>query len=203
VSDPADPSPPTVPPAGPSLTQPVTVAPEVLKAAFRHHAAGVAVVTADVGDGPIAMTISSLTSVSAEPAVLLFSVSSATDTGRAMARAATVVVHLLAGGDHGLAVRCATPGRDRFDDADAWERLPTGEPSFSAPRVRLRGEVVQRSVFGDSTVLVLAVLEVLQRDDPDVAGVAGVTGVAVDATSGPLAYHDRAWHALGTHSRLA
>jgi flavin reductase (DIM6/NTAB) family NADH-FMN oxidoreductase RutF len=172
---------------------PPTVAPEVLKGAFRHHAAGVAVITADVGDGPIAMTISSLTSVSADPAVLLFSVSAATETGRAMSRAENVVVHLLDGGDHDLAVRCATPGRDRFDDTIAWERLQTGEPSFSAPRVRLRGTVVQRSVFGDSTVLVLAVLDVFERDD--------AVGLPEDQL-GPLAYHDRAWHVLGGRSRL-
>jgi flavin reductase (DIM6/NTAB) family NADH-FMN oxidoreductase RutF len=173
---------------------PPTVAPDVLKGAFRRHAAGVAVVTADVGDGPIAMTISSLTSVSADPAVLLFSVSAATETGRAMARAESVIVHLLDGGDHDLAVRCAAPGRDRFDDTVAWERLPTGEPSFSAPRVRIRGVVVQRSSFGDSTVLVLAVVEVIERGrttDPDDG-----------EQSGPLAYHDRTWHVLGARSRL-
>lgn len=173
---------------------PPTVAPEVLKGAFRWHAAGVAVVTADAGDGPIAMTISSLTSVSADPAVLLFSVASATETGRAMARAETIVVHLLEGDDHDLAVRCAAPGRDRFDDTVAWERLPTGEPSFSAPRVRMRGVVVQRSSFGDSTVLVLAVVDVLERGR--------ATGPDDGEEPGPLAYHDRAWHVLGARSRL-
>jgi flavin reductase (DIM6/NTAB) family NADH-FMN oxidoreductase RutF len=184
--------------AEPPFTQPSgmppTVPPEVLKGAFRRHAAGVAVVTADVGDGPIAMTISSLTSVSADPAVLLFSVSSATETGRCMARAPSVVVHLLDADDHALAVRCATPGRDRFDDTVAWERLLTGEPTFSAPRVRLRGIVVQRSSFGDSTVLIIAVVDVLERSImPD----------AVDGeVPGPLAYHDRAWHVLGARSRL-
>ena len=177
-----------------SGAMPPTVAPEVLKGAFRRHAAGVAVVTTDVGDGPIAMTISSLTSVSAEPAVLLFSVSAATGTGRAMARADAVVVHLLDGGDHDLAVRCATPGRDRFDDTVAWERLATGEPAFSSPKVRMRGTVVQRSSYGDSMVLVLAVVDVLER---------GVTAEADGSEEhGPLAYHDRTWHALGAPSRL-
>jgi len=182
-------------PAAPNPSaMPPTVAAEVLKGAFRRHAAGVAVVTADVGDGPIAMTISSLTSVSADPAVLLFSVSAATETGRAMARTGSVVVHLLDGGDHDLAVRCATPGRDRFDDTVAWERLATGEPSFSSPRVRMRGTVVQRSSFGDSTVLVIAVVDVLER---------ALTADAADGEEhGPLAYHDRAWHVLGARSRL-
>jgi len=172
---------------------PPTVGPDVMKQAFRHHAAGVAVVTADIGEGPIAMTVSSLTSVSVDPAVLLFSVSAATETGRAMARADTVVVHLLDGADHELAVACAMPGSDRFGEASAWERLASGEPAFRSPLVRLRGAIVQRSVFGGSTVLVLAVLEELARDDD---------GPSNGPRPGPLAYHDRAWHVLGQGSAL-
>jgi flavin reductase (DIM6/NTAB) family NADH-FMN oxidoreductase RutF len=177
-----------------AIALPTTVAPEVLKGAFRRHAAGVAVVTAAVDDEPIAITVSSLTSVSADPAVLLFSVSAGTGTGRAMARAEAVVVHLLDGGDHDLAVRCATPGRDRFDDTVAWEWLATGEPCFSSPRVRLRGTVVQRSSFGDSTVLMIAVVDVIER--------AVAAGEEASGELGPLAYHDRAWHVLGSRSRL-
>jgi len=180
--------------ASASTVLPPTVPPSVLKDAFRHHAAGVAVVSADCGSGPIAMTVSSLASVSVEPAVALFSVSSMTDTGRAMAGAASVVVHLLEGDDHDLALRCATPGRDRFDDTVAWEVLPTGEPTFTSPRVRLRGEVVERSMFGDSTVLVIAVVGVLERPD--------IHGASDDELAGPLAYHDRTWHVLGSRSRL-
>ena len=35
------------------------LAPEQFKLAFRHHAAGVAVVTADAGDGPVGITATS------------------------------------------------------------------------------------------------------------------------------------------------
>jgi flavin reductase (DIM6/NTAB) family NADH-FMN oxidoreductase RutF len=175
-------------------TMPDTVDAESLKAAIRHHAAGVAVVTADVGDGPVAMTISSLTSVSVDPAVLMFSVSSGTGAGQAMTRALTVVVHLLEGSDHELAVRCATRGLERFSQDVAWEVLPTGEPVFCEPRIRLRGQVLQRIAVGDSTVLVLAVTEVLPSDAPIVDDEAPM--------SGPLAYHDRAWHVLSPRSRL-
>jgi flavin reductase (DIM6/NTAB) family NADH-FMN oxidoreductase RutF len=171
---------------------PPTVDADTFKATFRHHAAGVAVVTADIGDGPLALTASSVTSVSADPAVVLFSVATTSETGRAVARARTAVVHLLDGDDLELALRCATPGADRFADPTWWERLPTGEPIFLAPRRTLRGEVVLRQALGEATVLVLAVLEVLDR-----------TGSAAGAdhdAPGPLAYHDRRWHVLGDAS---
>jgi flavin reductase (DIM6/NTAB) family NADH-FMN oxidoreductase RutF len=174
---------------GPAST-PATVGADRFKAAFRHHAAGVAVVTADVGDGPIALTASSVTSVSADPAVLLFSVSSTTATGRALATAGSAVVHLLDVEDHALAVRCADPTVDRFADASAWERLPTGEPAFLGPRLLLRGEVRERLEFGEATVLVLTVTDVVDR---------APSGVAHRP---PLAYADRTWHSLGPDSEI-
>lgn len=168
---------------------PVTVDAERLKAAFRHHAAGVAVITADV-DGPLALTASSVTSVSADPAVLLFSVSSTTATGRALATASSAVVHLLDVDDHALAVRCADPSVDRFADPEVWERLPSGEPAFVGPRLLLRGEVCERLVFGEATVIVLAVTDVIDRRPEEASA------------RSALAYVDRRWHTLGTDSTI-
>ncbi len=48
---------------------------EAFRHAFRHHPAGVAVVTADAGDGPAAMTVSSVASVEVDPPTLVFSAS--------------------------------------------------------------------------------------------------------------------------------
>lgn len=174
-----------------AVPTPATVDADRFKDAFRRHAAGVAVITADAGDGPLALTASSVTSVSADPAVLLFSVSSTTTTGRAVAAATSAVVHLLDASDHELAVSCADPSVDRFADTAAWERLPTGEPTFVAPRLVLRGEICERLAFGEATVMLLAVTDIIERRpvDPE-----------VDA---PLAYVDRQWHGLGPTSRIA
>jgi len=165
------------------------VSADAFKLAFRHHAAGVAVVTADVGDGPVALTASSVTSVSAEPPVLLLSVAGATRTGTDLARAATLVVHLLGADQLPLAQRCADPTVDRFADMSTWERLPSGEPAFVGSRVRLRGRVIDRHVYGASTVLAVEVLEVTIAEDA--------------AARAPLAFHDRTWHRLDEGSRLA
>ena len=173
---------------------PPTVTPEVLKSAFRRHAAGVSIVTASGDGGPLALTASSITSVSSEPAIVLFSVASTTETGRALTRARSVVIHLLTETDRALAVRCATPGVERFpvqgERLDGWELLPTGEPVFTGPRVLLRGEIVQRTVLGEATVLVLAITEVIER-----------TG-GPGGTAGALAYLDRRWHVLDDRSAL-
>jgi len=179
-----------------TVPTPSTVDAERFKAAFRHHAAGVAVVTAEGEDGPIALTASSVTSVSAVPAVLLFSVSATTSTGRALASAPSAVVHLLDATDHALAVRCADPRADRFADADGWERLPTGEPVFLAPRVLLRGEVCDRLVFGEATVLVLAVTDIIDRGALD-----GSTA-GDEVIRAPLAYADRRWFGLGPSAEI-
>lgn len=180
---------------GPDVNIPGTVPPDVLKAAFRHHAAGVTVVTADAGDGPLALTASSVTSVSSSPAILLFSVTATTATGRAIARASSAVVHLLDVDDLDLAIRCADPTVDRFADPSAWERLASGEPVFLGPRMLLRGDVVQRIVLGEAVVIVLAVVEVIDRGPRSTDG-------GTPAAARPLAYHDRRWHALGEDSRL-
>ena len=181
----------------PDLSSLTTVDPDVFKSALRHHASGVAVVTADAGDGPLALTASSVTSVSAAPAILLFSVSSTTETGRAIARASTAVVHLLDADDHGLALRCAEPMVDRFADLSTWDRLAGGEPAFRGPRVLLRGKVVQRLVFGEAVVMLIAVVEVIDRGPR----APGATARDVDVAR-PLVYHDRRWHVLGQHSRF-
>jgi flavin reductase (DIM6/NTAB) family NADH-FMN oxidoreductase RutF len=76
--------------ATPILTTPTQLSEHQLSAeefrhAFQHHPAGVAVGTADAGDGPVAMTVSSVASVEVDPLPLVFSASgrsSATPTIR-------------------------------------------------------------------------------------------------------------------------
>ncbi|HEY0252196.1 MAG TPA: flavin reductase family protein, partial [Kofleriaceae bacterium] len=104
------------------------------KLAFRNHPAGVAVITADAGDGPVGLTATSVFSVSAEPPLLVFSISGSSSSAPTIGRADTVVVHLLGADQLGIAKLFATSGVDRFADASSWGRLPTGEPFLpSAP----------------------------------------------------------------------
>ncbi|MBC7724767.1 MAG: flavin reductase family protein [Burkholderiaceae bacterium] len=168
--------------------------PDTFKAAFRTHPAGVAVITADAGDGPVGLTATSVFSVSAEPPLLVFSLSATSSSTPTLVRADTVVVHLLASDQLDIAILCATSGIDRFADTSIWARLPTGEPYFTAVPVWIRGRVVDRMEAGGSTVLAVEALEAHtpERGSPE-----------VDADeSRPLVYHNRTWHVLSDTSKL-
>lgn len=149
--------------------------------AFRTHAAGVAVVTADPGDGPAGLTATSVSSVSADPPLLVFSLSGRSSSAPAIRRASSLVVHLLGADQLELAQLFARSGVDRFADRSQWSRLPSGEPYLPAARTWLRGRVVEQLPAGDATVVLVRVVEF---------------GGSGDDASGALVYHDRSWHRL-------
>ena len=101
---------------------------EVFRAAFRRHPAGVALITADTDGQPIALTVSSLISVSSAPPIVAFSLSSKSTASQAVLDAGSIVIHLLQFENLHLAMLGATSGADRFGPQIDWERLPSGEP---------------------------------------------------------------------------
>jgi flavin reductase (DIM6/NTAB) family NADH-FMN oxidoreductase RutF len=151
--------------------------------AFRHHPAGVAIVTGDPGDGPVALTISSLISISVAPPTVAFSLSEASSSAGALMRCETVVVHLVRRKDMQLARLCATSGAARFGADVRWARLSSGEPYYPQVEVwfvaRVRG----------------------QAHSP---GACLITAELISVSPSPrepledetLVYADRAWHAL-------
>lgn len=169
-----------------SLTE--GLSPEEFKMAFRHHPAGVAVITADIGTGPVGLTASSVFSVSADPAVLVFSLSADASATPTILQAETVVVHMLLADQIDLAKLCATSGVDRFADTSMWDRLPTGEPYFKNVQARIRGRIINKMPIGNSTVVAVHALEAYVPDE--------------EPASNPLVYHNRTWHHLGPHSKI-
>ncbi len=159
--------------------------PDEFKAAFRHHPGGVALITALGPDGPVAMTATSVASVSADPPLLVFSVSELSSSHPTIVGADTVVVHLLGAEGRHLAKLGATSGIDRFADASLWHALPTGEPVFEGTRW-IRAAIVSRIAAGTATLIIAEALQ-------------------TDLTAAPgegLVYVDRTWHRLGGHSVL-
>jgi flavin reductase (DIM6/NTAB) family NADH-FMN oxidoreductase RutF len=185
-----------------SLPEPMTTVVELpsgitadeFKGAFRNHAGGVAVITADIGQGPVGLTATSVISVSLEPPLLVFSVSELSSSTPTLVQADTIVVHLLGADQLEIAKLCATSGIDRFADTSIWAKLTTGEPFFPSAHAWLRCRVVNKMSAGGSTVIAA---QALQAVSPDLANPAFDS-----ATERPLVYHNRTWHVLGDHSRL-
>lgn len=161
------------------------------KALFRGHPGGVAVITADGGSGPVALTATSVSSVSADPPLLIFSVSAISSAAPAVLAADTVVVHLLDADDLEVARLGATSGIDRFADGSRWSRLVTGEPVYHGVRAWVRCAVIDRMDAGGSTVVAAHALQSSIARDIDPGG-----------HGNALVYHNRTWHRLGEHSRL-
>ncbi|WP_408620187.1 flavin reductase family protein [Jiangella endophytica] len=149
VSPRPTPAPPQ-PPAG--------VDADAYKAAFRRHAAGVVVITADAGRGPSGFTATSLASLSLDPPLVSFGLASTASSWPTVAAADSVLVHFLAADQEQLAQRFATSGIDRFAAPTRWSRLSTGEPVLDdAPRY-LRAEVDHRLPVGDHHLVVARVV---------------------------------------------
>lgn len=157
---------------------------DTLKAIFRRHPAGVAVVALSDGERPVGFTATSVISVSAEPPLLAFSVAATSSAWPMLAEASTLTVNFLGAEQVDVSARFATRGVDRFAGV-GWHRLPTGEPVLDDVPAWVRGEVVQRVPAGSSFLVLVRVLESAQGEP-----------VA------PLVYHDRAYHQLGEGSAL-
>lgn len=190
-----------------------SLSPDDFKAAFRQHPAGVSVITADDGSGPVGLTATSVFSVSVEPPLLVFSVSSLSSSAPTITASDTVVVHLLGSEQLHIAKLCATSGIDRFADTSIWDRLPTGEPYFTGNGVWIRGRIVNRMEAGTSTVIAVHALEssVSQpqaaeepvRAEPAAEAPAPAAPTFSPSFDGaPLVYHNRTWHRLDANSQI-
>src|SRR3978361_292547 len=147
------------------------------KSAFRNHAAGVAVIPADAGNGPVGLTATSVFSVSAEPPLLVFSISDLSSSASTLRDSEYVVVHLLGADQLSIARLGGAVGVDRFADESLWSRLPTGEPFFPSAQSWIRGRVVNRMPAGGSTVFAVHALEASTAPD--------------DLLASPLVSHNR------------
>lgn len=161
------------------------------KAAFRNHPGGVAVVTADIGNGPVGLTATSVISANVEPNILAFSVSALSSSTPTLRQADTVVVHLLSAQELHFAQLCATSGIDRFADTTQWSRLATGEPYFHDVKTWLRGKVIDTMDAGASAILAVEALEA-----------APALSQENEETGEPLVYYNRSWHTLNNNSQI-
>ncbi|QMU69907.1 flavin reductase family protein [Streptacidiphilus sp. P02-A3a] len=138
------------------MTAAVTAAPaDLLRRTLRRHAAGVTVLTVP---GPAGFTATSFTSVSLEPALVSFYLSSTASTAAAVRAAGIFAVHVLSEDQAGLARRFATSGTDRFAGTD-WSAGPEGVPLLDGVPAWLTARPVLRQTVGDHLLVVGEVLD--------------------------------------------
>lgn len=163
------------------------------RAAFRHHPGGVSVITAKSSDGThVALTATSLASVSLEPPLVVFSVSAISSSAPVLNTAEHVIVHFIDSGAINVAKIGSTSGIDRFEDTSLWTELETGERVYKDAPVWMRCKIVNRIDASGSTLLLAEVLD---------TSLAGGDGDPRDSRD-PLVYINRAWHKLTDASRI-
>ncbi|MFD9334035.1 flavin reductase family protein [Streptomyces sp. NPDC060028] len=128
--------------------------PELLRSVFRRHAAGVAVITAVGGAGPVGFTATSLNSVSADPPLLSFTIGTGSSSWPAIRDSEHLGVHILGEDQTDLAGLFARSGADRFGPATEWAPGPHGVPVLDGVLAWLACRVVARVPAGAHRVII-------------------------------------------------
>ena len=126
---------------------------------MRVYPQGVTVVTTSTEDGPRGLTVSSFTSVSLEPPLVLFSIAKSSALHELFHRAEAFAVNFLADDQKSVSDRFAgrTKLKDRFVGI-SFSRGETGSPIIAGVRAVI--ECKRREIFegGDHTIFVLEVI---------------------------------------------
>ena len=137
---------------------PQLASPDLLRSVFRRHAAGVAVITARGDAGPVGFTATSLTSVSAEPPLLSFGISTGASSWPAISATDHIGVHILGEHQQDLAATFAKSGADRFGAPTAWRTGPEGVPVLDDVLAWLVCRIVGRVPAGDHRIVLAEVV---------------------------------------------
>lgn len=142
--------------------------PPVSAEEFRHacgrFAAGVTVVSVvDENGAAHGLTVSSFTSVSLDPPLVLVCLGHAVTMIDLFRRATHFGINILREEDRGLSQRFASKGHDRFDGV-AWRPGETGVPLIDCALAALECETHQRFPVGDHDILVGRVVRTRVED---------------------------------------
>jgi flavin reductase (DIM6/NTAB) family NADH-FMN oxidoreductase RutF len=126
-----------------------------LKQAMRSYPQGVTVVTVMAEDGPVGLTVSSFTSVSLDPPLVLISIAKSSGLYALFRDAGAFAVNFLADDQKTVSDRFAgrTGEKHRFDGIRFTKGM-TGSPVISGSRAVLECKAWQRFEGGDHSILV-------------------------------------------------
>jgi flavin reductase (DIM6/NTAB) family NADH-FMN oxidoreductase RutF len=138
---------------------------EALKAAFRRHASGVAVITTnDTQGNPVGFTATSMTSLGSNPPLVTFNVSRGASSWPAISTAKHVALHMLGATNVDLAQKMAADNTKRFIDTD-WERSEFDLPVFHNVTAVLFGKVREYHHVEQNAVFIVDIISGLTGSD--------------------------------------
>ncbi|WP_297008315.1 flavin reductase family protein [uncultured Corynebacterium sp.] len=149
---------------------------------FRHHPAGVVLITATVDGEPVGLIVSSLASLAVDPLAVSFSLAKPTGRPGRILRAETCLVHFLGPDQVDIAREFAAGDGQHFTGDQGWVTAPTGEPLLPGAPAVLRIRPVGRVTVGPATLVAAEVLEVTASPE------------MLDGTLPRLFYVDRTFH---------
>lgn len=137
----------------------LTVTGDQLREAVGTFPSDVTIVTTHDGEGAeVGMTVSAFTSLSLEPAMVMFSVANSSSSLPYLTVGAPIGISVLSDGQGGLARQFATRGIDRFAGVDTVQR-GRGVSIIDASAAWFAGEISNAFPGGDHTIFTIAVEE--------------------------------------------
>lgn len=140
-----------------------------------HFLTGVAVVTTAADGEAHGMTISSLTSISLDPPVLMVSLNHGTRTSDALAASGSFAVSILGAKQEAVARRFAVRGGERFEGG-SFDLTDGGLPVVQGALFQGECTVVQSHTVGDHQVYFGQVINCRDRDGEGLAFMGGRFG---------------------------
>lgn len=123
-----------------------------LRGAFGRFGTGVTVITTQTAQGPLGMTANSFSSVSLDPALVLWSAAHRSKRHDAFATATHFCIHILGADQHAMAAHFASQGHD-FSGLD-WQPGPTGAPQLGGCLAALHCTPYAVHPAGDHSIIV-------------------------------------------------
>jgi len=143
----------------------MAVAPDEFREVIGRFATGVTVITASADGVPLGTTVSAVSSVSLEPAMVLVCLNETSVTGQAVARTGRFAVNILGEDAPDLAARFATKGEGKFDGV-RYEEGAGGVPLLDGALATLQCRVCEEARGGTHTVFIAEVEAAAGRPGP-------------------------------------
>ena len=132
-----------------------------LRSAFGRFGTGVTVITTQTDHGPIGMTANSFSSVSLEPALVLWSAALRSKRHDAFAKAPHFCIHVLGADQQDVAYHFASQGHDfsKFN----WAEGPSGAPALDGVLARFHCDTFAVNPAGDHSLIVGQITHASER----------------------------------------